>query len=238
MAETSGIPTQPYLDPEDYGDWLASEDSAQDRLDAEDSRFIGPAELTGVPPRDQAPAQGAPDGPPWPEGAQGRGATDEATLPPAAPALSAVPFEGALLSRIAREIRSIRSDLTALKDQFEAVEPAVAPVMTPAVAPVMAPKVPPVATPAAASAPEALAVMAEPAEPAEPAVRAAAHTSIPPSVSVAEAPPCPVPANELAALLRYLDRLLESLPEEKIEEFARSEYFDLYRSVFDKLGLV
>jgi len=38
-------------------------------------------------------------------------------------------------------------------------------------------------------------------------------------------------------LLLYLDRLLESLPEDKIEEFANSEFFNLYRHVFEKLGL-
>lgn len=42
---------------------------------------------------------------------------------------------------------------------------------------------------------------------------------------------------DLRKLLLYLDRLLESLPEEKIEEFANSEYFNLYRHVFEKLGL-
>lgn len=42
---------------------------------------------------------------------------------------------------------------------------------------------------------------------------------------------------DLRKLLLYLDRLLESLPEEKIGEFANSEYFNLYRHVFEKLGL-
>lgn len=42
---------------------------------------------------------------------------------------------------------------------------------------------------------------------------------------------------DIRKLLQYLDRLLESLPEEKIEEFANSEYFELYRAVFEKLGL-
>ncbi len=42
---------------------------------------------------------------------------------------------------------------------------------------------------------------------------------------------------DLRKLLLYLDRLLESLPEEKIEDFANSEYFNLYRHVFEKLGL-
>jgi hypothetical protein len=43
--------------------------------------------------------------------------------------------------------------------------------------------------------------------------------------------------NDLRTLLLYLDRLLESLPEEKIEEFANSEFFNLYQHVFEKLGL-
>jgi hypothetical protein len=34
-----------------------------------------------------------------------------------------------------------------------------------------------------------------------------------------------------------MDRLLESLPEDKIDEFARSEYFDLYRKVFEYFDL-
>ena len=43
--------------------------------------------------------------------------------------------------------------------------------------------------------------------------------------------------DDIRKLLLYLDRLLESLPEEKIEEFANSEFFNLYRHVFEKLGL-
>jgi hypothetical protein len=38
-------------------------------------------------------------------------------------------------------------------------------------------------------------------------------------------------------VLSYLDRLLESLPEEKIEEFAKSSYFDSYKKLFRELGL-
>jgi len=51
----------------------------------------------------------------------------------------------------------------------------------------------------------------------------------------------PLPQETLAdlkKLLGYLDRLLESLPEEKIDEFARSEYFELYRKIFEFLDLV
>ncbi|MDR2159814.1 MAG: hypothetical protein LBP23_07080 [Treponema sp.] len=49
-----------------------------------------------------------------------------------------------------------------------------------------------------------------------------------------------IPGNirqELKTVLSYMDQLLESLPEEKIEEFARSEYFDTYKKLFKELGL-
>jgi hypothetical protein len=44
--------------------------------------------------------------------------------------------------------------------------------------------------------------------------------------------------SELRNILTYMDQLLESLPEEKIEEFAKSEYFDSYKKLFKDLGLV
>jgi len=43
--------------------------------------------------------------------------------------------------------------------------------------------------------------------------------------------------HEIKAVLSYMDKLLESLPEEKIEEFARSEHFDVYKKLFDELGI-
>ena len=42
---------------------------------------------------------------------------------------------------------------------------------------------------------------------------------------------------ELKIVLSYMDQLLESLPEDKIEEFAKSEYFDTYKKLFKELGL-
>jgi hypothetical protein len=42
---------------------------------------------------------------------------------------------------------------------------------------------------------------------------------------------------ELRTVLSYMDQLLESLPEDKIEEFAKSEYFDTYKKLFKELGL-
>jgi hypothetical protein len=42
---------------------------------------------------------------------------------------------------------------------------------------------------------------------------------------------------ELKTVLSYMDQLLESLPEEKIEEFAKSKYFDTYKKLFEELGI-
>jgi len=43
--------------------------------------------------------------------------------------------------------------------------------------------------------------------------------------------------SEIRTVLTYMDQLLEALPEEKIQEFAQSEYFDVYRKLFEDLGL-
>ena len=43
---------------------------------------------------------------------------------------------------------------------------------------------------------------------------------------------------EIKTVLTYMDQLLESLPEEKIEEFAKSEYFETYKKLFEDLGIV
>ena len=43
---------------------------------------------------------------------------------------------------------------------------------------------------------------------------------------------------ELKTVLSYMDQLLESLPDEKIEEFAKSEHYDTYKKLFKELGLV
>ena len=42
---------------------------------------------------------------------------------------------------------------------------------------------------------------------------------------------------EIKSVLLYMDQLLENLPEEKIMEFAKSEYFDVYKKLFKDLGL-
>lgn len=42
---------------------------------------------------------------------------------------------------------------------------------------------------------------------------------------------------EIKSVLAYMDQLLESLPDNKIKEFAESEYFDKYNRIFDELGI-
>ncbi|MDR0313570.1 MAG: hypothetical protein LBI14_08225 [Treponema sp.] len=59
------------------------------------------------------------------------------------------------------------------------------------------------------------------------ATPAADTTAIPPHLK-----------QELKAVLSYMDKLLESLPDDKIEEFARSDYFDTYKKLFNELGLI
>lgn len=63
--------------------------------------------------------------------------------------------------------------------------------------------------------------------------------------------PAPVPATrsssiadlpedlkqEIRAVLSYMDQLLEALPDDKIEEFAQSEHFEVYKHLFEELGL-
>ncbi len=43
--------------------------------------------------------------------------------------------------------------------------------------------------------------------------------------------------NDITTILKFMDNLLGDLPDEKIKEFAKSEYFPLYKEVFDKLKL-
>ncbi len=71
------------------------------------------------------------------------------------------------------------------------------------------------------------------AEPAE------AFESVELTEETEESQPLPVDIRqEVKAVLSYMDQLLESLPEDKIEEFAKSEYFDTYKKLFEELGLV
>ena len=42
---------------------------------------------------------------------------------------------------------------------------------------------------------------------------------------------------EIRSVLTYMDQLLEALPDDKIQEFARSEHFEVYKRLFEELGL-
>lgn len=42
---------------------------------------------------------------------------------------------------------------------------------------------------------------------------------------------------EIKSVLSYMDKLLASLPDEKIQEFAESEHFEVYKKLFEELGL-
>ncbi|MCG8484338.1 MAG: hypothetical protein MJA31_13580, partial [Clostridia bacterium] len=43
--------------------------------------------------------------------------------------------------------------------------------------------------------------------------------------------------DEIKDILLYMDQLLESLPDEKIQEFARSPHFEVYKKIFEELGI-
>ena len=43
--------------------------------------------------------------------------------------------------------------------------------------------------------------------------------------------------DDIKSVLVYMDQLLENLPEDKIEEFARSEHFETYKKLFNELGI-
>ena len=55
--------------------------------------------------------------------------------------------------------------------------------------------------------------------------------------TVAESALPPDLKTEIRSVLSYMDQLLEALPEDKIEEFARSEHFEVYKRLFEELGL-
>jgi hypothetical protein len=83
------------------------------------------------------------------------------------------------------------------------------------------------AEPLAAEPLEAEPLEAEPLE-AEPVAAAAkpADSSLPPSLR-----------EDVRSVLSYLDQLLEALPDDKVRQFAQSEYFGVYKRLFEELGL-
>jgi hypothetical protein len=82
---------------------------------------------------------------------------------------------------------------------------------------------------------EELVEAAEPAPSSAAAAPAAAAGRTPRSDAGAEVPEDL--KDEIRAVLKYMDHLLEALPEEKIQEFAGSDYFVMYKKLFEELGL-
>jgi len=69
-------------------------------------------------------------------------------------------------------------------------------------------------------------------------IKNAVHVpDIPETVKTKPAKTESVKDSELADLFRYLDVLLDHLPDEKIKEFAESKYYDKYISIINKLGI-
>jgi len=90
----------------------------------------------------------------------------------------------------------------------------------------------------AEEAPTAVAETVVPTmEPVVPPIAMAAESAIPAAEAAAPAESDHL-KSEIRSVLSYLDKLLDSLPEDKIEEFARSEHFDTYKRLFEELGLV
>jgi len=132
-------------------------------------------------------------------------------------------------------------DLSEPSDSFPEEEPAEEPVAAPA----PAAKAAPAPAKAPAPAPAAKAPAPAPAEIEDDMgiaeAPAAQAPSLPAGSTNQKVPGFQLPSDlkkELKNILSYMDQLLESLPEEKIEEFAKSEYFDSYKKLFKELGLV
>jgi len=136
-----------------------------------------------------------------------------------------------LLSRIAGELRSIKSEIGSLKTTYDD----------------MLTKTSPRSSTAGASAAAEAGAKPESSAPEYGAPPSGDGTARRTAESAPEAAPAATAGGfprmpedmlaDLKKLLGYMDRLLESLPEDKIDEFARSEYFDLYRKVFEYFDL-
>ncbi len=76
--------------------------------------------------------------------------------------------------------------------------------------------------------------------PVEDVLELEAETAFTPAAAQAEPTGAAIPdvlKDELRSVLSYMDHLLESLPEDKIQEFAQSQHFETYKKLFEELGL-
>jgi hypothetical protein len=60
---------------------------------------------------------------------------------------------------------------------------------------------------------------------------------LPGNTNLAAGTVSPAARMDLKDVLIYMDKLLESLPEEKIDEFAHSEHYNTYKKLFEELGI-
>lgn len=74
-------------------------------------------------------------------------------------------------------------------------------------------------------------------EPELPAVEEVQELGFEPDIAAADSSIPDGLKDELRSVLSYMDHLLESLPEDKIQEFAQSEHFETYKKLFEELGL-
>ncbi|HWR11572.1 MAG TPA: hypothetical protein VN445_07115 [Rectinemataceae bacterium] len=166
----------------------------QPSISDDEGVFLSPEDLEGpgLGDRDEVPTSDAPS-PAKPAGATGIQRGGESP-------------QSDLLSRIAGELRSIKSEIGTLKNTYDDMISR--------------------ATSITANE-ESRREEIEAREAGAEAVAMASGRAVPEETMA-----------DLKRLLGYLDRLLESLPEDKIDEFARSEYFELYRKIFEFLDMV
>ncbi|MDX9827640.1 MAG: hypothetical protein RBT73_07820 [Spirochaetia bacterium] len=159
-------------------------DSGESLQNADEGDFLSPEDLGSSPAQDTIIQQTPAEAP--------------SRRPQTHPRAGIEIEDPALLSRIASELRSIKSELSHLKTSYDDTISQ---------------------TLSQTSNQSSTSIQTESLQPQVPQMPEALY-------------------QEMKKLLGYLDRLLESLPEDKIDQFARSEYFDLYRKVFEYFELV
>jgi hypothetical protein len=231
-------PSANYSDDVPEGLFISPLDDSESfrKMEAEEAKILSPPRI--IPGNTAASEDFAPSA------AQDTTEQEDAAHVP--PPKSAEATSEQLMLRFAGELKSIKQDLLSIKQHFEALkrtQPASvmqsAAVQPAAMEPAgMQPTgMQPAAGQPAAMEPAAVQPSSIQREPMQPsAVQPAAASAQPAAVRPTD-PATTALLNDIKKLLLYLDRLLESLPEEKIEEFANSEYFSLYRNIFEHLGL-
>ena len=224
--------------------------SSQDALDGMD---------IDIPPEDDFFAQEQPAGEEDLSFDTGAFDTEETVIPEGFEAETEekpIPFDDDLDEDIMVDDFGDALDIPGIADEEIPPAPAPAPRAAPAPQQAPAPRAAPAPQQAPAPAPAPKAPTA-PAPQQAPAPKAAPAPQAAPQEAKGGAVPSPLAAgpqtrapgkdgfqipsvlkSELRNILSYMDQLLESLPEDKIEEFAKSEYFDSYKKLFKELGLV